>query len=94
MSGGKSYWENEVTSPAEFLSNPEKYLKSNGYDPHYKNRYYRTRVTYVKQFKKEQVTVIFSSGRFHGSRFINFEGPEKLVEKEVSGLELKLNSFD
>ena len=94
MSDKKSYWESEVISPENFLCDPAKYLKAMGYFPSHKNQYDSVGIIYVKQFKTEQVRIIFSNKRIHlkgrDPRLFRMEGPKELVNKELEGLGLIL----
>jgi len=94
MNNGKRYWENKVISPIEFIKNPSAYLDAHGYISHGHNNSERADIRYVKQFGDEWIDIIFSQNKFYDnqtdqqSRFINFDGPEKLIDKEIERLEL------
>ena len=46
------------------------------------------------KIKNEWIDIVFSQGKFYDvqtdqqSRFINFDGPEQLIKKEINRLEL------
>lgn len=98
MSNTEKYWENIVFSPSKFLTNPENYLERKGYIAHEENNHEMPNVRYTKQIEKSEIEIIFSSISFHDNkyhekvRFINFQGPKDLIDKEIKGLELKIEN--
>ncbi|MBT3416814.1 hypothetical protein HON86_03650 [Candidatus Woesearchaeota archaeon] len=94
MNNNERYWKNKIISPGEFIQNPGDYLNDHGYIAHENNHYEKADVRYVKQIKNEWIDIVFSQGKFYDvqtdqqSRFINFDGPEQLIKKEINRLEL------